>query len=64
MTAVCMAWAYCRGLVRRSVPTERGAALVEYAFLLVLIAVFCIGAVTLVGTSTDANLSETAGKLP
>lgn len=43
---------------------ERGASVVEYALLLTLVAVFCIGAVTLVGTQNAASLSSTASTLP
>jgi Flp pilus assembly pilin Flp len=37
---------------------ERGASLVEYAFLVVLIAMACILAVTFLGTQTSQNLSR------
>ncbi len=38
--------------------TERGASLVEYALLVALIAVVCIGAVTLLGRSANDKFSE------
>jgi Flp pilus assembly pilin Flp len=40
---------------------ERGASLVEYALLVALIAVVCIGAVTFLGTSSSDKLQEGAG---
>ena len=42
---------------------ERGASYVEYAFLLVLIAVVCIAAVTFFGNATSANLDSSASRL-
>lgn len=50
-------------LVRSGLEREEGASLVEYALLLALIAVICIGAITLVGNSTSNKLSETASYL-
>jgi pilus assembly protein Flp/PilA len=38
--------------------TERGAALVEYALLVSLIAIVCIGAVTLLGNSARNKFNE------
>ena len=64
MTTLTVAWSYCQAAIRSRIGSERGASIVEYAFLVALIAVFCIGAMTFVGTSTDAHLSDTAGKLP
>jgi pilus assembly protein Flp/PilA len=43
--------------------TERGAALVEYALLVALIAVVCIAAITLMGRSTSTKFSTVAGNL-
>lgn len=42
---------------------ERGASYVEYAFLLVLIAVVCIAAVTFFGNATSASLDSSASRL-
>jgi pilus assembly protein Flp/PilA len=39
---------------------ERGASLVEYALLLVLIAVICIVAVTVLGQSVSTSYSSVA----
>jgi pilus assembly protein Flp/PilA len=38
--------------------TERGASLVEYALLVALIAVFCIGAMSFLAGQADEKLSE------
>jgi pilus assembly protein Flp/PilA len=51
---------YLRALLGRS---ERGAALVEYALLVALIAVVCIAAITLLGKSADKKFSEVASRL-
>lgn len=48
-------------LLRRARQDERGAGLVEYALLVALIAVVCIGAVTFLGTSESGKLDK-AGK--
>ena len=41
---------------------DRGASLVEYALLVALVAVVCVGAISALGTATDAGLeSATAG---
>ncbi|MFN2606716.1 MAG: Flp family type IVb pilin [Acidimicrobiales bacterium] len=40
--------------------TERGAALVEYALLLALIAVVCIAALTLLGGNASSKFSNVA----
>lgn len=52
---------FCAPFLRgRLARTERGASLVEYALLVALIAVVCIGAVSLLGSSANDKLS-TAG---
>ena len=51
---------YIRALLGRS---ERGAALVEYALLVALIAVVCIAAITLLGTSASSKLDTAAQSL-
>ncbi len=38
--------------------TDRGASLVEYALLIALIAIVCIGAVALVGTNVQEPYEE------
>ena len=50
-----------RGLVGRD---DRGASFVEYALLVSLIAVVCVAAVTMIGTTTGESLSSTASRLP
>jgi pilus assembly protein Flp/PilA len=42
---------------------EEGQALVEYALILSLIAVFCIGALTLLGTNVNNILNTIANAL-
>ena len=37
---------------------EEGATMVEYALMLALIAVFCVGAVTLVGQTTNTTFGD------
>ena len=49
--------------VRARIKDERGASLVEYALLLALIAVICIGAITLIGQGANNSLSKTASAL-
>jgi pilus assembly protein Flp/PilA len=43
--------------------TERGASLVEYALLVALIAVVCIGAVTFLGNNASDKLNEVANSI-
>lgn len=64
LTLATMVWDYCRAFLRARIASERGASIVEYTFLVALIAVFCFGAMAFVGDSTAANLSESANKLP
>ena len=42
---------------------ERGASLVEYALLVALIAVVCIGAVTILGGNASDKFSEVGSKV-
>ncbi len=42
---------------------ERGAGLVEYTMLLILIVVVCIAAITLLGNSTNSSYSEISSQL-
>jgi Flp pilus assembly pilin Flp len=42
---------------------DRGASIVEYALLVALIAVVCIGAVTFFGTSTGDSLSRSTSSM-
>ena len=43
--------------------SERGAALVEYALLVALIAVVCIAAITILGNRTSDKFSQVGSKL-
>ncbi len=43
--------------------TERGASLVEYALLVALIAVVCIGAVTFLGGQAAESFSEVGSEV-
>ena len=63
MNLYTMCWAYCQSIIRRTIKDERGASLVEYALLLALIAVVCIGAITLIGTGAKDKLSSVGGSI-
>ena len=43
--------------------SERGAALVEYALLVALIAVVCIAAISLLGNSAKSKFSDVGGSI-
>jgi pilus assembly protein Flp/PilA len=43
--------------------SDRGASLVEYALLVALIAVVCIGAVTLLGTNAKGKFSTVSNSI-
>ncbi len=47
--------------VQSKVEGERGASLVEYALLLVLIAIVCVSAVTVLGQATSTPFSNLSG---
>ena len=49
--------------IRSRFATERGASLVEYALLVALIAIVCIVAITVLGTSASARFSTDASML-
>jgi pilus assembly protein Flp/PilA len=49
--------------VRAHFHDERGASLVEYALLLALIVVVCIGAITLLGGAASSKINSDAGSL-
>lgn len=55
--------AHCATAVRVRINDERGASLVEYALLLVLIGIFCIVAITLLGDTTNTKLSSSGSRL-
>ena len=52
-----------RSAVLRFLREEDGASLVEYALLIALIAVVCIGAVTLIGANVNTKLNGAATSL-
>ena len=65
MGAITVGWAVLRAaLGRPSDRNERGASFVEYALLTALIAIVCLAAVTMIGSTTGENLSSTASQLP
>lgn len=49
--------------VRASVKSERGASLVEYALLVALIAVVCIGAVSFLGGAAQSKLGQVGSSI-
>jgi pilus assembly protein Flp/PilA len=55
---------YCAPYLRaRFGNDERGASLVEYALLVALIAVVCIGAVSFIGGSTKSQFSKVGSSI-
>lgn len=48
----------CAPYIRARITNERGASLVEYALLVALIAVVCIGAVTFLGGAAKEKFSN------
>ncbi|WP_415537086.1 Flp family type IVb pilin [Dehalobacter sp. 4CP] len=54
---------YLVQFLQRFQKDEKGQALTEYGLIIALIAVFVIGAVTLIGTNLDAILRTIAGAL-
>jgi pilus assembly protein Flp/PilA len=55
-------WTWWSRLTRQ-IREERGASLVEYALLVALIAVVCIVAVSLLGTSASHKFSQVGSAL-
>ncbi len=49
--------------LKARVRSERGASLVEYALLVALIAVVCVGAVTFLGRQTADSFSDIGNSL-
>jgi pilus assembly protein Flp/PilA len=49
--------------LKARVRSERGASLVEYALLVALIAVVCIGAVTFLGREAADNFSQVGNSI-
>ena len=50
-------------VVRSRARDDRGAVLVEYAFLFALIFMVCLAAMTLVGTTTHDSVTNSANKV-
>jgi pilus assembly protein Flp/PilA len=50
-------------MAARVAHTDRGAALVEYALLVALIAVVCIAGITILGNATSDKFSSVGSKL-
>jgi Flp pilus assembly pilin Flp len=50
-------------MVRGRARDQRGASLVEYAFLLSFIVVVCVAAVTLLGSATSASATTSANSI-
>ena len=51
-------WVVLATWIRAHFKEQRGASLVEYALLVALIAVICIAAISLLGSSASSNFSE------
>ena len=51
-------------LIKRFLKEEEGATMVEYALMLALIAIICIGAVTLIGQHASTTFTNAANSLP
>ncbi len=49
--------------LKANAKTDRGASLVEYALLVALIAVVCIGAITFLGNEAADNFSEVGNSI-
>ena len=65
ITAYCksVVFPYLRSRLTPAAASERGAALVEYALLVALIAVACLVAVTFLGQSTSHKFSSVSSSL-
>lgn len=50
-------------IVRSRAKNERGASLVEYAFLLSFIVMVCVAALTLLGESNNASATTSAASI-
>ncbi len=57
------AWSSLRSAVTAFAREDDGASLVEYVLLVALIAIVCLGAITLLGTNTNAKLGAAASAL-
>jgi Flp pilus assembly pilin Flp len=50
-------------VIRNHAKSERGAALVEYAFLLTFIVAACMAAVTVLGVNNNASATKSAASI-
>ena len=51
-------------LIKRWINDENGATMIEYAFMLVLIAFVCVGIVTAIGLTTNGKFDTCAQIMP
>jgi pilus assembly protein Flp/PilA len=51
------------GGIKKFVREEEGATMVEYALMLALIAIVCIGAVALIGTNSNTVFGNAAASI-
>ena len=61
--AMITSYEFLANWLRARFDDERGASLVEYALLVALIAVVCIAAITLLGTSASSKFSTVANSI-
>ena len=54
---------FVQTFVRAHIKSERGASLVEYALLVALIAVVCIGAVSFLGGAASSKLNTVGSSI-
>jgi pilus assembly protein Flp/PilA len=50
--------------IRRFLVSEDGPTAVEYAVMLALIVIVCLGAISALGTKTNSTFTDTANALP
>jgi len=62
-TTMLLTHEFLSAYLRSQVKSERGAALVEYALLVALIAVVCIAAVTLLGNKAKSNFTSVTNSI-
>ena len=58
-----MTYQFINSWLQSKIDSERGASLVEYALLVALIAVVCIAAVTLLGTSASSKFNTVGNSI-
>lgn len=60
---MALQYTFIKAWLTAQAKTERGASLVEYALLVALIAVVCIGAVTMLGGQAKDTFSKTGSAI-